>query len=209
MDFEYNFQPGTVEGAPTILVCHGTGGDENSLTWLGEALFPGAALLCPRGRILEHGAPRFFKRFAEGVFDLDDVKFQASKLADFVIESSVTHGFDPSRVFGIGYSNGANILSAMMLTRPESLMGAALFRAMVTLEHLDTPNLTGKRIFLSEGEFDPIVPVENAQRLAAQLRSFGASVTVYWHQGGHNLARTEIDAASDWLNQQGLGMLSA
>ena len=199
--FIHTFKPGSPP-APTILVCHGTGGDENSLVWLAEALFPGAAILSPRGNVSEYGAPRFFRRFAEGVFDLDDIRFRANELADFVASSATEYGFDPNNVWGMGYSNGANILAATLMLRPETLGATVLLRAMVTLEDVGAPNLVGKSIIISEGLYDAIVPTENAERLVRQLERFGATVDVNWHDGGHNLDSREIAKLGDMIHER-------
>ena len=120
--------------AGTLLVLHGTGGDEHDLLPLGRAIAPGATLLSPRGKVLEHGKPRFFRRLAEGVFDVDDLKRRAAELGDFVGAAAAPYGFDTSRLTAVGFSNGANIASALLLLRPEVLSRAVLFRAMVPLE---------------------------------------------------------------------------
>lgn len=193
----HTFRPGT--NGRTILVCHGTGGDENSLTWLAEVLDPEAAILSPRGNVSEGGMPRFFRRFAEGVFDLEDVTFRANELADFVSLAIERYELDAQSIVGVGYSNGANILSQTMLLRPESLSQLVLLRAMVVLEEVGQPDLSGKRVWISDGVRDPIVPTENAERFAAQLKGFGADVTLNWHNGGHELGREEIELAKAWL----------
>jgi len=185
----------------TLLVCHGTGGDENSLLWLADALDPEANVLSPRGQVMERGMPRFFRRFAEGVFDLEDVRARCKEMSVFVTWAAREYGFSADQVVGVGYSNGANILLQTLLLHPQSLAAVAAFRAMVVLEDVGTPNLEGTPVFLSEGLHDPIVPVENAERLAAQLQGFGANVSLNWDEGGHDLARGEIIAAQLWLAQ--------
>jgi len=198
-DFIHRYIPATSEEKRTLLLLHGTGGDENDLIPLGEAILPGAAILSLRGRISENGMPRFFRRFAEGVFDLDNLREETNALADFVQAASARYAFDPTQIVAAGFSNGANIAAATMLLRPEILQEAILIRAMVTLEDVQPKGLEGKRVFLSSGRYDNIVPVENATRLAEQLREGGAEVTHYWAEVGHNLTRAEIQAIQSWL----------
>jgi phospholipase/carboxylesterase len=185
--------------ARTLLLLHGTGGDENDLIPLGRDLDPAAALLSPRGQVLEHGMPRFFRRLAEGVFDEKDVIRRAHDLADFVGAAAARYKFDPKGVTAIGYSNGANIAAAILLLRPEVLAGAILFRAMVPLVPPVLPDLAHARVLLSSGEQDPIVPVENPERLAAMLRNAGAAVTLHLEPAGHALVSADIEAAKRWL----------
>lgn len=185
--------------ARTLLLLHGTGGDENDMIPLGRDLDPIAALLSPRGKVLENGMPRFFRRLAEGIFDEEDVIRRAHELADFVGAAAARYEFDPKRVIAAGYSNGANIAAAILLLRPEVLAGAVLFRAMVPLVPPVMPNLAQTRVLLSSGKQDPIVRVENAKRLAAILREAGANVTSRFEPAGHGLAFGEIEAAKEWL----------
>src|ERR1700704_1175910 len=179
MDFIHRFIPAPSGSlSRTLLLLHGTGGDENDMIPLGRDLDPTAALLSPRGQVLENGMPRFFRRLAEGVFDQEDVIRRAHELSDFVGAAAARYEFDPKRVTAVGYSNGANIAAAILLLRPEVLAGAVLFRAMVPLVPPVLPSLAHARILLSSGKQDPIVPVENAERLAAMLRQAGAEVTL-------------------------------
>ena len=200
LDFIHRFVPGPeVATAPTLLLLHGTGGDENDLLPLGPRLLPAANLLSPRGKVLENGMPRFFSRLAEGVFDEEDLKRRTQELADFVAEAAQTYGFDPARVIAVGFSNGANIAASLLLLRPETLRAGVLFRAMVPMEPLSLPNLAGRQVLLSEGLGDPIVPQENAERLAAMLRQAGAEVTLAWQPGSHSLTSEDIRQAQEWL----------
>jgi phospholipase/carboxylesterase/glyoxalase family protein len=134
LEFVHRFIPARErERGLTLLLLHGTGGDETDLLPLGEALAPGAALLSPRGKVRENGMPRFFRRVSEGVFDLEDLRFRTHELADFVAEAAAAYGFDPTRVVAVGYSNGANIAASIVLLRPQTFAGAILFRPMVPL----------------------------------------------------------------------------
>jgi phospholipase/carboxylesterase len=150
--------------------------------------------------VLENGMPRFFRRFAEGVFDEEDVVRRANELADFVSSAAEKYSFLQSDVTAVGYSNGANIAAAMMLLRPESVGGAILLRAMVPLQSPPESDLSGKRVFISAGAADPIIPQENAERLFALLKERGASaVELLVQSAGHGLVSQEIAAAARWL----------
>jgi predicted esterase len=196
------FQPEGAADGTTVLLLHGTGGSEDDLVALGRHLAPGAALLSPRGKVLENGMPRFFRRLAEGVFDEEDVKFRANELADFVSAAADRYSFDPARIYAAGYSNGANIAAAMMLLRPEVLAGAVLLRAMVPLVPEQPPDLRGKRIFLSAGRRDPIAGVEQPKQLAAMLSAAGADVTLNWTDAGHEIEAGELARVREWLAKQ-------
>ena len=185
----------------TLLVLHGTGGNEDDLLPVGRMLDPESALLSPRGKVLENGAPRFFRRLREGVFDEEDLKRRANELADFVAEAVKENGLDASRVVAAGYSNGANIASAMMLLRPEILRGAVLFRGQTPLVPEKLPDLSGKAVFLSSGKFDSIVDAENAANLARMLTEAGAEVMHRVQPSGHELTRVDIDEAREWLGR--------
>jgi len=198
--FTHRFIPAPADSpGPTLLLLHGTGGDEKDLLPLGRELDSAAALFSVRGKILENGMPRFFRRLAEGVFDEEDVIRRAHELADFVGVASKHYGFDPKSVIAVGYSNGANIAGAILLLRPEVLAGAILFRAMVPLVPPVLPDLAHARVFISSGKQDPIVPVENAQRLAAMLGGAGADVTLRFEAAGHALVSGDVAAAKQWL----------
>ena len=198
--FIHRFVPGRSPDAPTLLLLHGTGGDENSLLDLGRALSPDGALLSPRGRVLEDGtARRFFRRLAEGVFDENDLCERTHELADFVGAAAAHHGFDPARVTAVGFSNGANIAAATLLLRSGVLHAAVLWRAMVPLVPVAPPELRGTNVLLAAGRHDPLAPPENTERLAAILRQAGADVTLTWAEAGHGLTSPEVAAARDWL----------
>jgi predicted esterase len=198
LGFPHVFKPAQTAGAPTLLFLHGTGGDEHDMLPLG-GLAPGAALLSPRGKVLEHGMPRFFRRLAEGVFDLEDLKFRANELADFVGAAAARYGFDPARVIALGYSNGANIASAIMLLRPGVLRRGVLLRAMVPLEPEPLPFIDGTRVLISNGRMDPIVSPDETERLAKLLQRAGADVEVHWQPAGHQLMPGDFAVAKTWL----------
>jgi predicted esterase len=198
LGFPHVFKPAQTAGAPTLLVLHGTGGDEQDMLPLG-GLAPGAALLSPRGKVLEHGMPRFFRRLAEGVFDVEDLKFRANELADFIGAAAARYGFDPARVIALGYSNGANIASAIMLLRPGVLRRGVLLRAMVPLEPEPLPSIDGTRVLISNGRMDPIVSPDETERLVKLLQRAGADVEVQWQPAGHQLMPGDFAVAKTWL----------
>lgn len=206
LGFVHVFKPAQHPGASTLLLLHGTGGDEHDMLSLG-GLAPGAALLSPRGKVLENGMPRFFRRLSEGVFDVEDLTLQAGELADFVAAAAAHYRFDPSRVIAMGFSNGANIASAMMLLRPGVLKGGILFRAMVPFEPSPGTQpparqeslLAGTRVLISNGRIDPIVSPEETERLARLLQREGADVEVHWQPAGHQLMPSDFAVAKTWL----------
>jgi predicted esterase len=199
LSYHHRFESGTSDSAPPLLLLHGTGGDENDLIPLAQKLSPGSALLSPRGDVLEHGQPRFFRRFAEGVFDLADVERRTHGLADFNQAAAQRHGFDASRLVALGFSNGANIAVSLLLLRPESLAAAVLLRPMVVLEPTAVPDLTGKSVLISSGNADPIVPNDHPVRLAQMFRRAGATVTLQTHAAGHGLVPADFAAAHGFL----------
>jgi phospholipase/carboxylesterase len=186
----------------TFLLLHGTGGNEQDLIPLAHELDKKAAILSPRGKVLENGiTPRFFRRLAEGVFDLEDLKFRTNELADFVNDASKTYDFDLQHVIAIGYSNGANIAASMLLLRPEILSSAILFRAMVPLVPKILPDLSNKHIFMSSGLYDPIVSRQQAEKLFGLFKNADANVSLSWQEGGHELTMEEVRKAKEWLLQ--------
>ena len=198
-DFIHEFVPG--KSTRTLLLLHGTGGNERDLLPLGHELDPDASLLGPRGKVLENGMPRFFRRLAEGVFDLEDLKKRTHELADFVISAADHYKIDNRQIVAAGYSNGANIAASMLLLRPEILSAAILFRAMVPLVPKTKPNLSSKRIWIGAGSQDPIVPASNTKDLAELLRSAGADVTIRFFQSGHELTSDDVNLARKWLTR--------
>lgn len=202
LGFVHRFEPAQpATSTPTLLLLHGTGGNENDLIELGRTLSPNTALLSPRGRVLENGMPRFFRRLAEGVFDLDDLQRRTHELADFVAAAASQYGLDAGNVIAVGYSNGANIAAAMMLLRPEILSGAVLFRAMLPLEPQSLPDLHGRRALLAAGRYDRIVPAPSVERLSQLLTVAGADAVLRWEEAGHNLTQNDIQLARKWLNE--------
>jgi phospholipase/carboxylesterase len=193
----HRFVPASQPDLAPILLLHGTGGDENDLLPLGRMLAPGAALLSPRGKVSEGGLTRFFRRFAEGVFDEEDVRRRADELARFIAEARQSYELGPP--IAVGLSNGANIAAAVLMRHPAVLTGAVLLRAMTPLEEEAAASLAGKSILMLSGSADPIAPVENAARLAAILNRAGAAVDHRVVPAGHGLVQADIEAARQWL----------
>ena len=199
LGFVHRFVPAQTSDAPTLLLLHGTGGDENDLLPVGRMLDERAALLSPRGKILEHGMPRFFRRLAEGVFDHEDLMDRTHELAGFVDRAVDEYDIDQRRLFAVGFSNGANVAASLLLTYPRLLAGAILLRAMVPFEPDKTPDLSRIPVYLAAGRSDQMVPPENTERLAQVLREAGADVTLDWQPGGHGIGPAEIQAARKWF----------
>lgn len=201
LGFIHRFTPGHGRVSQlALLLLHGTGGDENDLVGLGEALAPEAALLSPRGKVLENGMPRFFRRLREGVFDLEDLKARTLELAEFVRSASVAYHLPSDKILAVGFSNGGNIAASMLLLRPEVLAGAVLFRPMVPFIPEQAPDLSTKSVFIAAGEFDPIVGVEQPEKLRSILGQAGAHVTLRWFPSGHAISSEEVAEARRWLS---------
>lgn len=192
---------GELAGGTTLLLLHGTGGDEEDLLPLGRALLPGAGMLSPRGKVLERGAPRFFRRLAEGVFDQADLAARTEELAQFVEAATASYHLESDGIVAVGFSNGANITASLLLRRPGLLRGAVLLSPMVPFEPESLPRLDGTPIFIGAGRSDPIAPPAQAERLADLLRRAGAEVHLHWDEDGHAVTRAELDAAHDWLTR--------
>ena len=197
-DFVHEFFHGNSDR--TLLLLHGTGGNERDLIPLGRELDPHASLLSPRGKILENGMPRFFRRLAEGVFDLEDLKMRTNELADFVAAAVRHYKLAANDIVGVGYSNGANIAASMLLLRPEIMRAAILLRAMVPLVPDKLPDLSSVCVWIGAGDQDPIIPASEAQRLVELLRRAGADVTIRFFNAGHGLTNSEVRTAGPWLN---------
>lgn len=185
---------------PTLLLLHGTGGSEDDLLPLGQAVLPGASLLSPRGAVLEHGQPRFFRRLAEGVFDQEDLRARTTDLAAFVSHAAGEYGFDPHRVVALGFSNGANMAASLLLRGTGTLAGAVLLRPMVPFEPDPLPDLAGIPVLVSAARQDPLVPPPLTERLVALLGGAGAIVQTVWHPGGHGLVQGDVSSATSFLN---------
>ncbi|MGH9952109.1 MAG: alpha/beta hydrolase [Nitrososphaeraceae archaeon] len=185
----------------TLLLLHGTGGDETDLIPIARMLeITNASILSPRGKVIENGMPRYFRRLAEGIFDIEDLKFRTNELADFVQSASKTYALDLNRIIVIGYSNGANIAASVLLVRPEILSDAILFRPMIPLVPNTLPNLSSKRVLISAGLHDPIVASYQTKDLFDLLEKVGAKVSIQWQNSGHELTQRDMMAARKWLS---------
>ena len=199
LEFVHIFVPAEKPKSPTLLLLHGTGGDERDLLELGKELWPGAALLGVRGKVLENGMPRFFRRFAEGVFDVDDLKARTNELAEFIDIAAEHYGFRKRHLVAVGYSNGANIAASLIFLHPHYLAAGVLFRAQVPFLPDLVRNFSELSVFLAGGMRDTIVPHDQTEQLAAILESGQADVSLFWHRGGHELGNDDIEAAKAWL----------
>jgi phospholipase/carboxylesterase len=200
--YQHIYTPPTGGDRRTLLLLHGTGGNEHDLVPLGRMLAPTAGMLSPRGNVSENGAARFFRRLAEGVFDIPDLHRRTADMAAFVEAAAARYEFDPSLVIAVGFSNGANIAASMMFSHPRVLEAAVLFRAMVPFEPETPLDLSGKRVFIGAGRTDPLVSTAGTERLAELLRAAGAAVAVEWQPVGHNLTNADVAAAQTWLQTQ-------
>lgn len=199
MSMIHIFEPGKSPNAPTLLLLHGTGGSERDLMGVGRMLHPEAALLGVRGNVSERGMARFFRRIAEGVFDEADLIARTAELNAFVDESADKYGFDRHNVVAVGYSNGANIAASLMYHHQDALKGAVLFHPMVPRRGIALPDLSGVSVFIGAGRNDPLCTMAESEELAAALSAAGATVQTHWENGGHQLSRTEVEAAAAWL----------
>lgn len=199
--FVHHFEPARRPGAPTLLLLHGTGGDERDLLEVGRALDPSAALLSPRGRVSEAGMLRWFRRHAEGVFDTEDLIARTHELADFTRAATADHGIDGTGLIAVGFSNGANIAAAMLMLRPEVLRAAVLLAPMVPLEPSAAVDLSEVAVFIGAGRSDPVAPADQAEVLATMLTDRGAAVELHWHDGGHGIDPSTLRAAMAWLSK--------
>jgi phospholipase/carboxylesterase/glyoxalase family protein len=201
LGFEHRFLPATDRSVPfTLLLLHGTGGDETDLIPLGQSLAPGAAILSPRGKVLERGMPRFFRRFAEGVFDVEDLKFRTHELAEFIGNARREYDISGS-IVAVGYSNGANIAASLLLLHPGLLSAGLLFRVMVPFVPATYPDLSETKVFLAAGRQDPIIPAGGTLELLQILETCGAEVAIHWHSGGHGLGQDDLTAAVEWISK--------
>ncbi|MEM7496773.1 MAG: alpha/beta hydrolase [Pseudomonadota bacterium] len=201
-DYIHVIEQGEGECQETLILLHGTGGNEREMATLGHALadaaLPGAAVMALRGDVLEGGMPRFFRRRAEGVYDMADLARATAKLHGFLPRVLDRAGRDPSRAIGIGYSNGANALASLMFAAPDLLGRWALLHPLIPFE-LAVADATGAEVFVGAGLQDPICPPEQTRALIASLEAAGAAVETAWQPGGHALTQPELAALARWL----------
>lgn len=198
---EHIFKKGTNQNKPTLLLLHGTGGTEHDLLPLAELVEPESSVLSVRGNVLENGMPRFFRRLAEGVFDEEDLIFRTKELNEFLNESAKKYEFDRANIVAIGYSNGANIAASILFHYGDGLKGAILHHPMVPRRGIDLPNLKDLPVFIAAGKNDPICPLQESEDLKELLANAGANVQMHWENYGHQLTRTEVEAAASWFQQ--------
>jgi phospholipase/carboxylesterase len=185
---------------PTLLLLHGTGGNEKDLLALAGRVDQGASVLSVRGNVLENGMSRYFKRLAEGVFDEEDLIFRTKELNEFLDEAAVKYDFDRDNIVAIGYSNGANIAASLLFHYQNALKGAILHHPMVPIRGIELPDLSGKNIFIAAGTNDPICPREESKELKLLLEMADAKVGIHWEDRGHQLTDKEVEAASQWYS---------
>ncbi|CAM3013997.1 alpha/beta hydrolase [Paenibacillus sediminis] len=201
MNHQHIFKKGSDEAAPTLVLLHGTGGTEHDLLPLVEMLSPLSSVLSIRGNVLENGMPRFFKRLAEGVFDLEDLVLRTQELNQFLDEAAEKYNVDRRNMVAVGYSNGANIAASLMFHYGDALKGAVLHHPMVPIRGKELPALEDVPVFIGAGKNDSMCPPNETEDLEALLKGAGADVTVHWENYGHQLTRTEVVAAAKWFGQ--------
>lgn len=197
--YEYRFEPGIQPTGPLLLLLHGTGGSENDLVPFARMVAPDADILTVRGNVSENGAARYFRRIAEGVFDLEDLRIRTEQLGGFLNAAGKRHAFAMKRVVAIGFSNGANIAASLMLRQPDTLRHGILLRAMVPFQPVTMPDLKGSSALVAAGRADRIIPPENSERLAAMLRDAGGAVELRWQDAGHSLVQEDVSDAREFL----------
>lgn len=198
---KYIFNEGTDKSKPTLLLLHGTGGNEQDLLPLAEMVDSTASVLSVQGNVSENGMPRFFRRLEEGVFDEEDLIYRTNELNDFVDDAAAEHGFDRDNVVAIGYSNGANIAASMLFHIKNSLKGAVLHHPMVPRRGVELPDLTNIPVLIAAGKNDPLCKPEESQELKDLLEQANAIVDLHWEMNGHQLSRAEVDKAADWFQK--------
>jgi phospholipase/carboxylesterase len=184
---------------PTLLLLHGTGGDERDLLPLADMIESDASVLSVKGNVDENGMARFFARLREGVFDEKDLVFRTKELNEFIDESANNYGFDRQNIVALGYSNGANIAASLMYHYKDALKGGILFHAMVPRRNVKLPDLSDALVFIGAGKRDPLIPMQETMELVKNLQDARAQVTEFWTEGGHEFRREEVDEAKRWF----------
>jgi predicted esterase len=197
--WRYAVADGDGAAGPALLMLHGTGGDEREMLSLGRAMAPSAALLAPRGRVFENGMARYFSRRLSDPFAFPDLEERTDELAAFVRAARAEHGLQERPLVAVGYSNGANVATSLMLRHPGLLQGAALLRGLLPAAAPDGLDLSGTRVLVAAGRADGLVPAAMARRLAEALRAGGADVEERWSPGGHGLDAGDLGAVARWL----------
>lgn len=195
------FQKSKDHNKPTLLLLHGTGGDESNLLPIAEIVDKEASVLSVRGNVIENGMPRYFKRLTEGVFDEEDLIFRTKELNEFLDQAAQKYEFNRNNMIAIGYSNGANIAASLLFHYQDALKGAILHHPMVPRRGIDLPDLSGKSVFIAAGTNDPICPPEESEELQTLLEGANAKVEIHWENRGHQLTLEEVEAASKWYSR--------
>ncbi|HUC90505.1 MAG TPA: alpha/beta hydrolase [Paenibacillus sp.] len=195
------FVKGNDPQAPTLVLFHGTGGTERDLLPLAERISPDSTVLSLRGNVLENGMPRFFRRLAEGVFDIEDLIFRTKEVNEYLDEAAAEYGFDRGNLVAVGYSNGANIAGSLLYHYNGALKGAILHHPMVPRRGIELPDLAAVPVFIGAGRNDPLCSPQESEELERQLSEAGADVTLHWESFGHQLTASEVDAAAAWYRQ--------
>ncbi|MDF1510139.1 alpha/beta hydrolase [Robertmurraya sp. DFI.2.37] len=198
------FNQGADQSRPTLLLLHGTGGNELDLLPLAGRIDEDASVLSVRGNVLENGMPRFFKRLAEGVFDEEDLIFRTNELNQFLYDAAKEYGFDLDNIVALGYSNGANIAASLLFHHKNALRAAILHHPMVPRRGIDLPDLTGKAVFIAAGTNDPICSSAESEELQSLLEGAKANVELHWENHGHQLTLGEVEAAAQWYRNLSL-----
>ena len=179
--------------APTLLLLHGTGADEYDLLNLGTALMPSANLLSVRGLVSEHGMNRFFVRFADGSFDEQSIIDNVEDLSAWLSAAADEYQFDRSKVYAVGFSNGANTAGAFLLLHPEQLAGVIAFGTTKSFAKSPAqPSLAGKKVWIANGAVDGYSPIEKTRQMIDELESLGAEVQYLEHSGGHTIVLDHV-----------------
>ncbi|MGJ9385102.1 carboxylesterase [Salipaludibacillus neizhouensis] len=194
------FKKGKEGYEKTLLLLHGTGGNEEDLLPIAEMIDPDASVLGVRGNVDENGMNRFFRRLAEGVFDEEDLIFRTGELNEFIDQAATDYSFDRENLIAVGYSNGANIAASLLYHYDNPFKGGVLLHPMVPRRGLDLPNMKGIPVFIGAGSNDPICPPQETEELSKHLESAGAAVELFWAHQGHQLTRDEIDQAKGWYD---------
>jgi phospholipase/carboxylesterase len=193
------FRPGKAGDPRTLLMLHGTGGDEVSFAGLGPVLAPGAAVVSVRGNVDEHGISRFFRRLAEGVYDMADLGFRTRALESFVEAVIQNYKIEQDHLIGVGYSNGANILANLLFQSPLLLAAAVLMHPLIPFTPQDQPGLAGRRLLITAGERDPICPPAMTRALYDYFERQGTAAQLVFHPGGHELQESELGAIRSFV----------
>ncbi|MDB4978765.1 MAG: phospholipase/Carboxylesterase [Candidatus Peribacteria bacterium] len=193
------FIPSDKPDAPTLLLLHGTGGDEYDLVHIGQSLLPGAAILSARGNVQQQGMNRYFLRKPDGSFDTDDLLFRTGELNGFILLATEHYNIDRSTLIAVGYSNGATIAASILLVHPKTLHLAVLLHPALPFMPEQKPHITA-HVFMTAGRNDEMIPFERTKALATLLSSCGAEVAFHAEEGGHRITESELEAAREWIN---------